>query len=139
MRFGKYWTFALLALPLSFTYAAGPSDIHGTVKVAPALEKKVTPNAVLYVVARAAGAKGGPPVAVVRMASPHFPADFEIGPQNMMMGPGEFKGPFDLTVKLSKSGDVMTSPGDLLGTTEDKKPTLAGAKNVKLVLSTEAP
>lgn len=120
-----------LAAPASFAQA-----IHGTVTVASELAKKVTPSAVLFVIARPEGVQGGPPLAVIRVGSPKFPQAFEIGPKNVMSG-GDFKGSLVLTAKLSKSGDPMTAPGDLLGAAE--KPVSPGAKDVQLVLKKEAP
>jgi hypothetical protein len=55
------------------------------------------------------------------------------------MAGGEFKGPFDLTAKLSKTGNAMTSPGDLLGTSDAKTTYSAGAKAAEIVLNKEAP
>ena len=133
---------SICALTFAFTGApalAAPAatKISGTVKVAPDLAKDVTPTSILYVIARPEGQKAGPPAAVLRMGAPKFPATFELGAENMMMG-GEFKGPYDITVKLSKTGDVITSPGDLLGESEPKKAHKAGDKDVQLVLKTKA-
>ncbi|MBX3021779.1 MAG: hypothetical protein KF799_08900 [Bdellovibrionales bacterium] len=129
--------FALLLLALAVP-TAGAETIKGFVKVADAMAKKVTPQAVLFVIARPQGVKAGPPLAVVRIASPKFPQAFELGPNNVMAG-GEFKGAMTLTAKLSKTGDPMTASGDLLGETANKQPVVPGAKEVQVVLDKAAP
>lgn len=68
---------------------------------------------VLFVIARPSGAQGGPPLAVVRVASPRFPHDFEIGPDDVMIPTMRFEGPITLTARLDTDGNASTqSEGD---------------------------
>ena len=66
------------------------------------------PGAVLFIIARPAGAAGGPPLAVVRVPSPEFPFDFEIGPKDVMIPSMTFEGPIELTARLDGDGNAST-------------------------------
>lgn len=126
-----FLTLAMLS-PVSFA-----QSINGKIKVAPNLESKVTPGAILFVIARPEGVQGGPPLAVVKIPNPKFPQTFEIGPQNVMAG-GQFKGKLILTAKLSKSGDPITGPGDLLGRTVKPMAFTPGTKDLQMILDKES-
>jgi hypothetical protein len=70
-------------------------------------------GAVLFLIARPAGARGGPPLAVVRVPSPAFPFDFEIGPDDVMIPSMRFEGSITLTARLDGDGNASTqSEGD---------------------------
>lgn len=122
---------------LFMAHAAFAQNINGQVRISPALQGKVNPSAVLFVIARPEGVKTGAPLAVVRIANPKFPQDFEIGPKNVMAG-GEFKGKLVLTAKLSFSGDPITAKGDLLGEAIKPMAVAPGSKDVNLVLNKES-
>ena len=62
----------------------------------------------LFIIARAQGAVGGPPMAVLRIPSPSFPLAFEIGPDQVMIPGMRFEGPIALTARLDGDGDAMT-------------------------------
>jgi hypothetical protein len=62
----------------------------------------------LFIIARAQGAVGGPPLAVLRIPDPSFPLAFEIGPDQVMMPGMRFEGPISLTARLDADGDAMT-------------------------------
>ena len=115
----------------------GPSaeggNISGTITVAPALEGSLPAGAMLFVIARPAGVTGGPPLAVLRIPSPHFPLPFEIGPANVMIPSMRFQGDIEITARLDSDGNAMTrTPGDLSGATrETHRP---GATGVSIVL-----
>jgi len=67
----------------------------------------------LFIIARRQGVAGGPPLAVLRVASPSFPLAFEIGPDQIMMPGTLFEGPMSLSARLDSDGDAMTrDPGD---------------------------
>lgn len=65
-------------------------------------------GSVLFVIARPAGAVGGPPLAVVRIPEPRFPLDFEIGPDDVMMPAMRFEGPIELSARLDTDGNAST-------------------------------
>lgn len=111
---------------------AGP-PISGTIRLAPALAGRVPQGAVLFLIARNPNGGGGPPVAVERIAAPHFPMSFEIGPENRMIQAIPFTGPLQLVARVDSDGNAMThSPGDLEGSaTATVEP---GAKGVEIVI-----
>ena len=134
---------SLIALALTAVFSgsiaqAAGAKIEGTVEVSQSFASKVTPTSVLFIIAREPGVKAGPPVAVLKVDAPKFPQKFTLGAENMMMG-GDFKGPYEITAKLSKTGNAITSSGDLLGETDTKKSVTPGAKGVKVVLLKAAP
>jgi len=87
---------------------SGPS-VHVTLTLAGAAP---SPNAVLFIIARAAGQTAGPPAAVKRIAGPTFPLDIDLSAADSMMGQ-----PLPATVRiearLDSDGDAMTkNPSD---------------------------
>ena len=98
--------------------ASTAESIQGTVTVAEALSDRVpATGAVLFLIARAAAS--GPPLAVKRIASPRFPLDFAIGPDDRMIATIPFVGPLRLTARVDSDGNVTTrGPGDLQGAAE---------------------
>jgi hypothetical protein len=94
---------AAAAAPVS-----GPS-VHVTLTLAGAAP---SPNAVLFVIARAAGQTAGPPAAVRRITSPTFPLDIDLSAADSMMGQ-----PLPATVRIEaridSDGDPLTkNPSD---------------------------
>src|SRR4051812_49135080 len=96
------------AAPAAAPASSGPS-VHVTLTLAGGAP---SPNAVLFVIARAAGQTAGPPAAVKRIAGPTFPLDIDLSAADSMMGQ-----PLPATVRiearLDSDGDAMTkSPSD---------------------------
>jgi hypothetical protein len=74
---------------------------------------------VLFVFVRAAGATGGPPLAVQRIPSPTFPRAFAIGPADAMIAGGPFPDRVTVEARLDGDGNAMTAePGDLSARSE---------------------
>jgi len=112
--------------------AGGP--IQGRIEIAPELAKAAPGGGVLFVIARPQGARGGPPLAVLRISSPSFPLDFSIGPENVMIPSMRFEGAISLSARLDADGNAMTRGGtDLSSAVEE--PLEPGATDVRLVLS----
>jgi cytochrome c-type biogenesis protein CcmH len=88
--------------------------ISGTVSVAPALLGRTSATDVLYLIARNRASKTV--VAVRREDGSKFPRAFELSAADAMAKEQPFVGPFDVTARLSKSGDAIPAPGDLEGT-----------------------
>jgi tetratricopeptide (TPR) repeat protein len=82
--------------------------VAGTVDIDPSLKSTVEPRAVLFVFVRAAGAAGGPPVAVKRLP-PTFPATFELSEADSMMGQ-PFPDQLLIEARLDSDGDPTTRP-----------------------------
>jgi hypothetical protein len=107
------------------------APIRGRVVLAPELAGRVPATAVLFLIARAGEA--GPPTAVKRVASPRFPLDFEIGPDDRMIETMPFSGPFRLSARIDADGSATSrNPGDLRG--ESPERVKAGASGVELVI-----
>jgi len=88
--------------------------IRGVVDVAPELADGVAEGAVLFLIIRSGEA--GPPTAVKRIASPRFPLEFSIGPEDRMVQTMPFQGPLTLTARLDGDGNATTrEAGDLQG------------------------
>jgi cytochrome c-type biogenesis protein CcmH len=118
--------------------ASAPSppsaQISGKIAVDPKLKASIDPNAALFIIARRAGAAGGPPLAVKKIDKPIFPLSYSLSQENVMMQGTPFTGKVDLTVRLDKDGNPTTrGPGDLTGDYK-KNPVEVGAKNVDVVI-----
>jgi hypothetical protein len=73
-------------------------------------------GAMLFVIARSAGTRGGPPLAVLRVPAPQFPFAFELSQANVMIPSLRFEGEMDVTARLDSDGNAMTKdPRDLEG------------------------
>jgi tetratricopeptide (TPR) repeat protein len=99
-------------VPAPAPAAAAPvsgAPVHVTLTLAGAAPP---PNAVLFVIARAAGQTAGPPAAVKRIASPTFPLEIDLSAADSMMGQ-----PLPATVRIEaridSDGDPLTkNPSD---------------------------
>jgi hypothetical protein len=88
----------------------------------------------LFAIARTAG--GGPPLAVRRMSGVQFPAEFEIGPQDMMLPGRAFAGPLFVTLRLDRDGNASTRAADDLAATVDH-PVQPGDSGIEVTLVPE--
>ena len=105
------------------------ASIAGTVALAPSLEARVAPADVLYVIARNAKTKAV--VAVRREEGIRFPHAFEVSSADQMMEGTAFTGPFDVTARISKTGDAIPGKGDLEGTARG---VAVGARGVSVTI-----
>ena len=112
---------------------AGPT-IEGTVEFDPGRAVKVDARATLYIVARPAGAGGGPPLAVKRIAAPTFPVSFSLGPADVMMPGMAFEGALNLSARLDGDGDPLTREAGEPAGGYDGNPVEPGARNVTIKL-----
>ncbi len=114
--------------------SGGGGTISGTVVVAPGLSKKVAGKPVLYIIARTE--RPGPPLAVVRIANPKFPAKFTLSKANVMIPGMPFRGKVRITARLDKDGNAgPAQPGDIEGKTSGLVPV--GSKDVVITLNKE--
>jgi cytochrome c-type biogenesis protein CcmH len=109
-------------------------QITGRITIDPKLKGDADGQAVLFIIARPAGAAKGPPLAVKKIDRPVFPLSYSLGPENVMMQGAPFAGSVAITVRLDKDGNPATrQPGDLTG--DYKKSSVAvGSKNIDIVL-----
>jgi hypothetical protein len=108
--------------------------IVGTIKITPELQKKISPDAVLYIVAKKSGQTAGPPVAVRRMPQPLvFPIEFQILPQDTMFPDAPFEGTLSISARIAQNGSA-TPPqtGDIVSSTPSL-PAEVGAKTPILI------
>ncbi len=105
--------------------------IAGTIELAPALRARAGGKPVLFLIARKVG--GGPPLAVLRVARPHFPLAFVISKQNVMIPGVPFEGMVSLTARLDADGSAGPArSGDLEG--HSVRPVRVGARGVRVVI-----
>jgi len=111
--------------------ASDGEPIRGRIVLAPELADRVPASAVLFLIARAG--EGGPPTAVKRVASPRFPLEFELGPDDRMIETMPFAGPFRLSARVDADGSATSrNPGDLRGEAAGR--VAPGATGVELVI-----
>jgi tetratricopeptide (TPR) repeat protein len=82
--------------------------VSGTVELDPSLRGSLSPGAILFVFARAAGATEGPPVVVKRLRAT-FPAPFELSEADSMMGQ-PLPDRLLIEARLDSDGDPTTRP-----------------------------
>ena len=117
--------------------SAAPGEdnpVEGEVRLHPTLKDKVRPEDVLYIIAR--GSASRQIVAVRKEEHVRFPFRFRLSSGDTMMPGTPFTGPFDLTARLSRSGDATPQPGDLEGSVKNVAP---GARGVSVIVDTVRP
>jgi cytochrome c-type biogenesis protein CcmH len=116
--------------------ATGPvagrgSTIAGQISVAPQLAGRVGAAHVLFIIARRGA---GAPFAVKRIAEPHFPLRYHIGPENVMMTGTPFRGEVTMVARLSVAGGAgPAQPGDMEG--EHPGKIAVGAQDADIVIN----
>ena len=106
--------------------------VSGKITLGPKV-KDMNSKATLFIIARAAGVGGGPPLAVKKIDQPVFPLSYVIGTENVMMQGTPFTGKINLSVRLDTDGNPTTrTPGDLMGNYQN--PVEVGAKNIDIVI-----
>lgn len=123
----------LLAFAAASSFAA-TGEVSGTVTLAKGVQ--ATPEAVLFIFAKKAGAAAGSgmPVAVLRVPQPKFPYKFSLTETNVMAPGTPFEGPFSVYARLSPTGDAMDKSGPQGTTANPAKPVNLGAKDLKIEL-----
>jgi len=112
----------------------GAAPIEGVIDLAAEFATTRPTGGVLFVIARSQGARGGPPLAVLRIPSPDFPLEFSIGPENVMIPSLQFAGPISLSARLDEDGNAMTrGAGDISSATEES--LSPGETGIKILLS----
>lgn len=111
---------------------AGKERITGTVRLSAEFKENADPGDTVFVLARAAQ---GPkmPLAILRKQVKDLPLSFVLD-DSMAMAPQMKMSNFDQVVvvaRISKSGNAMPQPGDMMGIS---KPLALGSKGVKIVI-----
>jgi cytochrome c-type biogenesis protein CcmH len=111
------------------TVAVNPAEaIGGTVSLGAGIARP-GPKEVLYVIAR--DPKTQQIVAVRRNDAVSFPFTFTISGADAMGEATAFKGPLDVTARLSRSGDAIAAKGDVEGVAKGVAP---GSKTVAITV-----
>lgn len=111
---------------------AAAKSITGSVSLASAVSGHVTGAETLFIFARS---EGGPrvPLAVIRATARQLPMQFALD-DSQSMAPGVKLSAADavrIEARISKSGNAMPQPGDLVGSSAVVKP---GARDVKIMV-----
>lgn len=112
----------------------GDKPVEGEVRLHARLKDKAKPDDVLYIIAR--GSASRQIVAVRKEEHVQFPFRFRLSSSDTMMPGTPFTGPFDLTARLSRSGDATPQPGDLEGSVKN---VAAGSRGVSVIVDTVRP
>jgi cytochrome c-type biogenesis protein CcmH len=113
---------------------AGGQVVEGEVRLHARLKDRAKPDDVLYIIAR--GSASRQIVAVRKEERVQFPFRFRLSSADTMMPGTPFTGPFDLTARLSRSGDATPQAGDLEGSVKN---VAAGARDVSVIVDTVRP
>jgi tetratricopeptide (TPR) repeat protein len=118
------------AAPSAGAPSPGGRRVAGVIDLEPSLKATASPSGILFVYVRSAHASGGPPIAVKRLPAV-FPASFELGQADSMMGQ-EFPERVQVEARLDADGDPTTrAPTDPKAHLDDVK---AGRTDLRLVL-----
>jgi cytochrome c-type biogenesis protein CcmH len=115
----------------------GQKTLTGRVEVDPKLAARVAPDDTVFIVARAAE---GPrvPLAVTRLRARDLPASFRLDDSMGMVPEMKLSAAPRVVVeaRVSKSGNAMTQPGDLRGTSA---PLAPGTGDIRIVVGEIVP
>ncbi len=113
--------------------ANAASSISGRVTISDSIKAQANPTDVVFIYAHAE--QGSPmPLAIMRTTVQALPLDFNLDDSMAMRPDAKLSGQSHVTVKarISKYGQAMPQPGDLIGTLQH---VAVGAKQVKLTIS----
>lgn len=98
---------------------AGPG-VSVRVSLDEAFRDQVSPDTILFLFARRAGASGGPPLAVARLSAGDLPVEIHLDDRYAMSPEARISGVdrVMVTARLSRSGSVRPEAGDWQGTTD---------------------
>jgi cytochrome c-type biogenesis protein CcmH len=117
--------------------AAAGATVTGRVSIDPALKSKLAPGDTLFIFARS---EGGPrmPLAVIRASAGELPRDFKLD-DSMSMAPNMTLSSAKIVrveARVSKSGNAIGQPGDLVGASN---PIAPGTQGVAIVIDRVLP
>jgi hypothetical protein len=114
----------------------GDKTISGSVTILPEFQKKLGPEAVLFIIARPDGVTSGPPLAVKRFTQPlMFPLEFKLSAQDAMIPNSPFEGKVSIHARIAQTGSATPiQAGDIEGTAQPN-PIPVGEKNLKIELN----
>lgn len=108
--------------PSASAEAEGSDEAAGSILIRVELSEEAKARAegkLLFVTARPAGVRAGPPVAAKRIPVDSFPLDVELGPADSMMGQ-PFPASARIEARLDRDGNAMTQEPDEPRATADE-------------------
>ncbi len=126
-------------LPQARLGAAGETvngAVSGTVSLDPAFKARVAATDVVFIFARSADRPTGPPLAALRKTVKDLPLTFTLDDSMAMMPNFNLSSATSIVVgvRISKTGNVTPSPGDMQGFS---RPVKVGAKGISITIDTE--
>jgi cytochrome c-type biogenesis protein CcmH len=111
------------------------AGLQGTVKLAAQLKDKVSPDDTVFIYATPANGERAP-LAILKTTVAKLPFSFTLDDSTAMNPQRKLSGESQVTLKarISKSGNAISRPGDLLGTLT---PVKVGSKGLTLVIDEE--
>ena len=108
------------------------SSIAGIITVDGDLREHVSPDAILFIIARK---EVGPPLAVQRIARPQFPLAYALSQQDAMIPGTVMQGEVFVKVRLDRDGNAgPLEAGDLTG--QVKRSIPVGSSDVNVTIDT---
>ena len=113
--------------------AAAVVAVSGEVTISNELRGRIKPGMTLYIVAKSVNSPGAP-VAALRTLTAAWPVTFELNDGMAMLPERKLStaGMVTIEARISLSGQALSQPGDLLGSTPPLNPR--AAKPVKIVI-----
>ncbi len=119
------------------SYAFIDPKIGGTIYLDSGLEKNLTPQGVLVVIAKPAGS---PPqssaIAMTKIKNPRFPQAFVITEKNLLVPGTSLKGALRIVARYTATSDIQNFKGGIEGFDPKFPITDVGNNNLNIQLST---
>jgi cytochrome c-type biogenesis protein CcmH len=110
------------------------ATITGLVSLSPAMQSKLQPTDVLFIIARK---DVGPPLAVKKISNPSFPVAYALTSEDVMFPGTPFQGEVRILARVDKDGGAgPAQPGDLEGAAV-KTPARVGDRDVDVIIDHE--
>jgi cytochrome c-type biogenesis protein CcmH len=119
------------------TVPASGAVLSGRVSIEPSVKAQIAPTDVVFVYATPSDGQKMP-LAIVRKTADNLPFDFVLDDSTAMNSVSKLSSQTKvmLKVRISKSGEAMTRPGDWMGVLEN---VAVGSRNLKLVANQQVP
>lgn len=103
--------------------AKGNAEISGTVEITSKLARQATTGATLFIYAKQPNSPG-PPLAVLRVRTEHWPVSFTLNDGNAMVPGRNLSNANNVQIeaRISKNGDALPQSGDLVGSVTSVNP-----------------
>lgn len=116
--------------------ATGGATVSGTIRLDPAFEGRVAATDTVFIFARHADGRRGPPLAITRKTGKDFPISFTLDDSMAMMPAFNLSSVAQVVVgaRISKAGNANPQLGDLEGFSA---PVNVGAKDISFAITSE--